>query len=432
VLRGEFLQWTHYRNLAICDYPPLYHRPLVGLTRQSLVIRCLLVPCARILSRGKSLLGHGQAKSLTYERAEPVGSRLSCAETGVCSSRRSHKEGYQIILLKFINFVPQGTLINPHPNKAIENRFILSMLLTFAILIAEVIGGFWTGSLALLSDAAHVLMDVFVLGLSYLALRLSSMPADDRHTYGFHRLEVLAALINGVTLGAIAIEIFSEAWQRWFHLQPVKSAEMLVIAVIGLVVNLVVAFVFGGHEHEHDHEGEDGAEAHEEAEDLNVRSTLLHVIGDAVSSVGVIVAAGVIWFTGWEWVDPLMSVFIGIIIVLSSWRVLKSSLHILVEGVPEHLSVDKIGASIGGVPGVLDVHDLHVWSICSGHVALSAHVITADQTIADSNGIMAELKARLRQFGIEHTTIQFECAACGQGSDLSVASSTSSSQIASL
>jgi len=311
--------------------------------------------------------------------------------------------------------------MNPHPNKAIENRFVLSMLLTFAILIAEVIGGFWTGSLALLSDAAHVFMDVFALGLSYLALRLSSMPADDRHTYGFHRLEVLAALINGVTLGAIAIEIFSEAWQRWFHPQPVKSAEMLVIAVIGLVVNLVVAFVLGGHEHEHDHEGEDGAEAHEEAEDLNVRSAFLHVVGDAVSSVGVIVAAGVIWFTGWEWVDPLMSVFIGIIIVLSSWRVLKSSLHILIEGVPEHLSVEKIGASMAGVPGVLDVHDLHVWSICSGHVALSAHVITADQTITDGNGIMTELKARLRQFGIEHTTIQFECAACGQGDSLKVA-----------
>ena len=308
--------------------------------------------------------------------------------------------------------------MNPHPNKAIENRFVLSMLLTFAILIAEVVGGFWTGSLALLSDAAHVFMDVFALGLSYLALRLSALPADDRHTYGFHRLEVLAALINGVTLGAIAIEIFTESWHRWFNPQPVKSVEMLVIAVIGLVVNLVVAFVLGGHEHEHDHEGEDGAESHEEAEDLNVRSAFLHVVGDAVSSVGVIIAAGVIWFTGWEWVDPLMSVFIGIIIVLSSWRVLKSSLHILIEGVLEHLSVEKIGVSMAGVPGVLDVHDLHVWSICSGHVALSAHVITADQTIADGNGIMTELKARLRQFGIKHTTIQLECEACGQGGNL--------------
>jgi len=305
--------------------------------------------------------------------------------------------------------------MNPHPNKAIENRFILSMLLTAAILIAEVIGGYWTGSLALLSDAAHVLMDVFALALSYLALRLSALPADDRHTYGFHRLEVLAALINGVTLAVISIKIFTEAWTRWLNPQPIKSMEMLIIAVIGLVVNLVVVFVLGGHHHEH----EEGEEAHEAAEDLNVRSAYLHVLGDAVSSVGVILAAGVIWLTGWQWVDPLMSILIGILILFSSWRVLKSSLHILIEGVPEHLSVEKIGQGMAAVPGVLDIHDLHVWSLCSGHVALSAHVVTADQPLAKGDGIMAELKQRLSKFGIEHTTIQFECAACGQGANLS-------------
>ena len=305
--------------------------------------------------------------------------------------------------------------MNPHPNKAIENRFILSMLLTAAILIAEVIGGYWTGSLALLSDAAHVFMDVFALALSYLALRISARPADDRHTYGFHRLEVVAALINGVTLGVIAIEIFTESWHRWFNPQPIKSMEMLIIAAIGLVVNLVVAFVLGGHAHEH----EEGEEEHEEAEDLNIRSAYLHVLGDAISSVGVILAAGVIWWTGWRWVDPLMSMFIGVLILVSSWRVLKGSLHILVEGVPEHLSVEKIGQSMADVSGVLDVHDLHVWSICSGHIALSAHVVTADQKLTDGDGIMAEVKSRLAKFGIEHTTIQFECAACGQGANLS-------------
>ncbi len=301
--------------------------------------------------------------------------------------------------------------MNTHPSITLENKFVLSMILTAAILIAEVVGGLWTGSLALLSDAAHVFMDVFALILSYLALRLSALPADDRHTYGYHRLEVLAALINGVTLGAIAIEIFSESWHRWFNPEPIKSVEMLVIAAIGLVINLIVAFVLGGHAHEHEHE-------HEEGEDLNVRSAYLHVLGDAVSSVGVIVAAGLIWWTGWTWLDPLTSVFIGILIVVSSWRVLKSSLHILVEGVPEHLSIERIGASMASVDGVLDVHDLHVWSICSGHVALSAHVITADQKLTDGDGIMAELKARLKKFGIEHTTIQFECAACGQGVNL--------------
>ncbi|MGB9522029.1 MAG: cation diffusion facilitator family transporter, partial [Anaerolineales bacterium] len=277
---------------------------------------------------------------------------------------------------------------------------MISIGVTLAILIAEVIGGYWTGSLALLSDAAHVFMDVFALVLSYLALRLSALPADDRHTYGYHRLEVFAALINGITLGAIAIEIFTESWQRWQHPQAVKSMEMLVIAVIGLVANLIVAFVLGGHDHEHEHEHE-GEEATPEREDLNVRSAYLHVLGDAVSSVGVILAAGVIWLTNWSWVDPLMSVLIGILILFSSWRVLRSSIHILAEGVPEGISVENIGQSMAGVNGVLDVHDLHVWSICSGHIALSAHVVTADQTLAESNGLMTELKKRLSKFGIE-------------------------------
>jgi len=305
--------------------------------------------------------------------------------------------------------------MNPHPNKALENRFILSMLLTVAILIAEVIGGYWTGSLALLSDAAHVLMDVFALGLSYLALRLSALPADDRHTYGFHRLEVIAALINGITLGAIAFGIFTESWHRWLNPQPVKSMEMLVFAVAGLVVNLVVVFVLGGRNHDHE-EGE--GEVEHERDDLNVHSAFLHVVGDAVSSVGVIVAAGVIWYTGWQWVDPLMSVFIGILILFSSWRVLRNSLHILVEGVPEGLSLERIGQAMQNVANVQEVHDLHVWSICSGHIALSAHIITANQPPAEGDGIMADLKKRLAHFGIEHTTIQFECAACGQGANL--------------
>lgn len=304
-----------------------------------------------------------------------------------------------------------------HENNNTGKRFLLSIGITFAILIAEVIGGYWTGSLALLSDAAHVFMDVFALSLSYLALRLSALPADDRHTYGFHRLEVLAALINGVTLGVIAFEIFTESWQRWLNPQPVKSVEMLMIAVIGLVANLIVVFVLGGHDHEHN-EGE--SEAEHEREDLNVRSAYLHVVGDAVSSVGVIVAAGVIWFTGWAWVDPLMSVLIGVLILFSSWRVLKSSLHILVEGVPEGLSVEKIGQSMAEVPGVQNVHDLHVWSICSGHIALSAHITIDNVPLAEGDGIMAELKKRITHFGIEHTTIQFECTACGQGAHLSV------------
>lgn len=299
----------------------------------------------------------------------------------------------------------------PHSNQTLERRFILSLALTGLVLVAEALGGFWTGSLALLSDAAHVFMDVFALGLSYLALRLSALPADDRHTYGYHRLEVFSALLNGATLGVIAIEIFREAWKRWQNPAPIKSAEMLIIAAVGLVINLGVAWILHGGVHHHVRETE-------VEQDLNIRSAYLHILGDAISSVGVILAAVLIGLTGWLWLDPLVSAFIGVLIVVSSWRVLKSSLHILSEGVPEHLSLERIKQSIASVPGVLEVHDLHVWSICSGHIALSAHVLTENQTIADGNGIMTELKARLSRFGIEHTTIQFECEACGQGTHL--------------
>ena len=294
-----------------------------------------------------------------------------------------------------------------HQNQAIEKRFLISLTLTALILVAEVLGGLWTGSLALLSDAAHVFLDIFALGLSYIALRLSTLPADDRHTYGFHRLEVLAALANGVTLAGVAVGIFVEAYRRLQAPEPVKSVELLAIAVVGLIVNLVVAFVLHGHNHKHgDHE----------QEDLNVKSAFLHVLGDAVSSVGVIVTALIIWRTGWTLADPIMSMLIGLLIIASSWRVTRASLHILIEGVPEGFRLADVAQAMGNVPGVTDVHDLHVWSLCSGHTALSAHVVIADQNLGQAQGLMDELKHRLRMgFGVEHTTIQFECASCGQG-----------------
>jgi cobalt-zinc-cadmium efflux system protein len=304
--------------------------------------------------------------------------------------------------------------MHAHENNNTGNRFLISIGVTFIILIAEIAGGYWTGSLALLSDAAHVFMDVFALVLSYLALRLSALPPDDRHTYGFHRLEVMAALINGISLGAISIEIFTQSWQRWQNPHSVRSVEMLVIAVIGLVANLIVVFVLGQHDH-----AEDEHTGAPEREDLNVRSAFLHVVGDAISSVGVIVAAILIGFTGWVWIDPLMSVLIGLLILFSSWRVLKSALHILVEGVPEGISLTEVGAAITTSPGVNGVHDLHVWNLCSGHIALSAHVVLENQDLLESSSVMFELKRRLNEtYRIEHTTIQFECAACGQGEGL--------------
>ncbi len=302
-----------------------------------------------------------------------------------------------------------------HANSGIERNFLLAISLTALTLIAELLGGLWTGSLALLSDSAHVFMDILALGLSYLALRLSALPADDRHTYGYHRLEVLAALINGLALVAISIGIFVEAYQRWQAPAHVKSLEMLVIAVIGLVVNLAVAGVLNGGVHVHPHNSAEHGNIPLDR-DLNLRSAFLHVLGDAISSVGVILAAIIIAFSGWEWIDPLVSFLIGLIILASSYRVLRSSLHILIEGVPEGMHLSQVMAAMLETTGVLEVHDLHIWNICSGTVALSAHVVYVPEQEPDQARLMAELKQSLAQkFNIEHTTIQFECAACGQG-----------------
>ncbi|MGQ9480437.1 cation diffusion facilitator family transporter [Chloroflexus sp.] len=182
----------------------------------------------------------------------------------------------------------------------LNRRFLIAIGITLAILFAEIIGGLLTGSLALLADAGHVFLDVFALVLSFAAMRLSLRPADSQHTFGFHRFQVLAAFINGATLLLISFEIFREAWARLQTPEPILAGPMLIVAVVGLVANLLVAFTL------HDHD------------DLNTRSAFLHILGDAISSVGVIAAGTIILFTGWYWVDPLVSVLIGVIILLGA------------------------------------------------------------------------------------------------------------------
>jgi cobalt-zinc-cadmium efflux system protein len=291
--------------------------------------------------------------------------------------------------------------LHPHTHTGVERRFLLSIGLTLVIFAAELIGGLWTGSLALLSDAAHVIMDAIALAISFIALWLSSRPADDKHSFGYHRLEVIAALANGLTLVIVSFGIWFEAIQRFRDPQPVRGVEMLIIAFIGLLANLVVARILHGHGHDHD-EGNEFAR-----KDLNVRSAFLHVVGDAVSSVGVILAAVLIWLTGWQWVDPVMSILIGGMIAFSAYRVLRGSLHILVEGVPEGLSIAEITKTVQQIPGVENIHDLHVWNICSGHVSLSAHLVTC----ADANEIRQQVNQHLQDtYAVEHSTLQVECA----------------------
>jgi cobalt-zinc-cadmium efflux system protein len=279
-------------------------------------------------------------------------------------------------------------------------KFVLSMLITSLTLIAEIVGGILTGSLALLSDAAHVFLDILALALSYGAVRLASRAPSEKHTYGFHRMKVVAAFINGVTLVIVALEIFREAIIRFGSPQSVIAGPMLIVAVIGLAANLVVALVLGHHEHD----------------DLNTRAAFLHVLGDALSSVGVIAAGVVILFTGWTWVDPLVGILIGVIILSGAFRVLKEAIHILNEGAPEDAHANDVSRAMAAADGVLEVHDVHVWTVGPGYRVLSAHVLVSDRALSDTEGIMHELKEVLAsRFGLEHTTIQFECANCGQG-----------------
>ena len=297
-----------------------------------------------------------------------------------------------------------------HQNQGVQKRFIYSIILTGLILVAEIIGGIWSGSLALLSDAAHVFSDIFALGLSYLALLLANRPPDDQHSFGWHRAEVLAALFNGVSLLVIAISIWVEAFKRLQSPVEIRSLDMMVIAIIGLLVNVAVAFILGGHDHQHEGEKRKGQR------NLNVHSAYLHVIGDLISSVGVIIAAILIRITSITWIDPLVSVLIGIIILVSAYRVTRSSLHILIEGVPEGLSIKEINESIRSVKDVETVHDLHVWSLCSEHISLSAHVVLVGENSPSQSQVLDEIKTLLdNEYGIQHTTLQFELSPCGVG-----------------
>ncbi len=287
-----------------------------------------------------------------------------------------------------------------HTYEVKENRFVLALTLTGVIFLVELIGGFWTHSLALLSDSAHVFMDAFALGLSYLAIRAAKLPADEKHTYGYHRMQVLAALTNGALLFFIAFEILREAWFRFQNPESVLAGPMLVIAIIGLAVNLIVAFTLSGHDRD----------------DLNTHSAFLHVLGDALASVGVIVVGVILLFVNLPWLDPLVSVLIGLLILFSSGRLLKEAIHILAEGMPAGMTATAIAASMLKVPGVSQVHDLHVWTVAPGYIALSAHVTVCDQVLSQTTEIMNALKETLHKgFDIQHTTIQFECENCGQG-----------------
>lgn len=274
-----------------------------------------------------------------------------------------------------------------------RNRRSLALMLVLvaAYMVAEVVGGLLTNSLALLADAGHMLSDAGALALSLFAIWIGAKPATSRHTYGYYRTEILAALANGATLLAISVYIFYEAYQRLGEPPEVQGALMMAIAVGGLVINLIGLWVLNAGR----------------GESLNVQGAWLHVLGDALGSVGAIVAGALIWAFGWNWADPAASVIIGVLVIYSSWALLKETVAVLMEGAPGHIDVDEVRASLREVEGVRAVRDLHVWTITSGLVAMSGHVVVAPDHYREAT--LARLRALLHErFDISHSTIQLE------------------------
>ena len=256
---------------------------------------------------------------------------------------------------------------------------------------AELIAGFLTNSLALLSDAGHMFSDLAALALSLFAFRMASRPATHSSTYGFHRVEILAALFNGLALWLIVGIIFAAAYSRFFDPPPVASYSMMMVAIVGLLVNLTAAAILGGGQRHN----------------LNLRGAFLHVMSDAVGSLGAIAAGAIMLTTGWYLADPLISVFIGVLILFSSWSLVKDSLSVLMQSVPKGIRLDEVRRTIEAVKGVSEVHDLHVWAVTSDIFTLSAHAVVENG--GDFHQVLNGIEDTLRErFNIEHTTIQLE------------------------
>jgi cobalt-zinc-cadmium efflux system protein len=282
-----------------------------------------------------------------------------------------------------------------------ENRLKLAVGLTLLILVVEVIGGLMANSLALLADAGHMLTDVFALGLSWFALVQSRRPADAKRTFGYHRVSILTALLNAASLLPISAFIIWEAVGRMGDPPHVEGPLMFGVAAVGLVANALVGFALHG----------------VAGTSLNIRSAMIHVLGDAAASGGVLVAALVIMFTGWTQVDPLLSIAIALLVAFTGWQVVRETIRILLESVPRDIDITAVVARMQAVPGVRDVHDLHIWQIGQGIYALSCHVQIDDQMVSQGAAILASLNRMLEQeFRIAHSTIQPECAGCDPNS----------------
>ncbi|MBI2180101.1 MAG: cation transporter [Deltaproteobacteria bacterium] len=270
-------------------------------------------------------------------------------------------------------------------------RLKVALAISSVYFLAELIAGFLTNSLALLSDAGHMFSDIAAMALSLFAFQIARRPATDNSTYGYHRVEILAALFNGLALWLIVGVIFTAAYNRLFSPPEVASRGMIVVAVIGLVVNIAAGVIlYDPHHHS-----------------LNLRGAFLHVVSDAVGSLGAIAAGLIMLLTGWYLADPLISIFIGVLILFSSWNLITESLSILMQSVPREIRLDEVRDTIEAVEGVAKVHDLHVWAVTSGVFTLSAHAVVENG--GDFHEVLNGIEGILRRrFNIEHTTIQLE------------------------
>lgn len=278
-----------------------------------------------------------------------------------------------------------------------RSRLIFALVLVTLVAVIEFWGGVRANSLGLITDAIHVCVDVFALIVALAALIGSQRPANARKTFGYGRLEVLGALVNGTVLLAATIFIIFQAAHRFFVPQRPQGALMIAIAAIGLIVNAAVGWLLLRH-------GKDN---------LNVRAALFHVAGDALGAAAVIVGGALILTTGSSWIDPALALFVAAIIVGGVVRVLRDASDVLLEAVPRGLNVAELRREVAGVGGVVEVHDLHVWTIGTGERALSAHVLLDDRRISEATAVLTQIDELVRvRFGVTHATLQFECESC--------------------
>ena len=294
---------------------------------------------------------------------------------------------------------------NTTDSAAIRNHLKVAAWLTFFVLCIEVVGGILANSLALLSDAAHMFTDVFSLTLSGFALKIACLPTNEEKTYGYHRIEILAAIVNGLVLALMACGIFYEAIQRYQSPPTVNSGMVVLVAALGLTTNLIVIYYL--------------KDSFRHTHDLNLRGAFFHVLGDTIASVGVLIGGGVIWLTGWFVVDPILAVGIALLLLWGAWNVLADALHILLEGVPKGISIAEVKKELTALPAIRDIHELHVWSICSNIYALSTHALLHDNKVNQFESVLKDIKELLKsRFNITHSTIQFETRPCEKNDTL--------------